>query len=362
MSEHPPRAGGASLDVLRFLAAGFILLFHFGASAPRNLHDLVPVLGQGWLATDFFLLLSGFILMRAYGPRLAAGRVNAPHFVVRRVMRLWPSHLVALILMWGAVTLATLQGHPPDHAEKYGAVAFWQEAFLIHGWGLSDTPAWNVPTWTLSALVVCYVLFSLYAGHVYSWSRRCLWLGLVFVLVAGEGLAALSGQTFVDLPFRWGLLRAIPLFLAGSLLERLTEGLRVTPRTYAAGLIGCLGGVLVLGSLPRHPATDLLLLGGLAAVLCLSAGVALPESRVTRRLGRASYSLFLTHSLIGAVALGIDGMLVHRFGLSEPSHWLVWSMSVIAAVLFALIFEAFVDRPLSERVTLWLNRRRTVVA
>ena len=61
------RMGGASLDVLRFLAALFILLFHYGSNAPRDLETIVPVFRQGWLATDFFLMLSGYVLSRAYG-------------------------------------------------------------------------------------------------------------------------------------------------------------------------------------------------------------------------------------------------------------------------------------------------------
>ena len=60
-----PRGGGASLDVLRFLAASFILLFHYGSTAPVDLASLFPIFKQGWLATDFFLFLSGYILSRA---------------------------------------------------------------------------------------------------------------------------------------------------------------------------------------------------------------------------------------------------------------------------------------------------------
>jgi len=358
---HPPkahgaRAGGASLDVLRFLAAGFILLFHFGESAPRSLRDMSPLFAQGWLATDFFLLLSGFILMRAYGPRLAAGRVKAPHFVIRRIMRLWPSHVVVLLLMLALVGVATLAGHPPGSAEKYGAFDFWAQLFLVHNWGLSAEPSWNVPTWTLSALLICYGLFSLYAGAVCGWSRGRLQIALLVVLAVAEGAAALIGHPFVDLPFRWGLVRAIPLFVAGSLLERLIQGVSVSPRAYFAGLAAALAGVAGLALLPRVAGVDLLILAGLAAVLGLSASVVLPETGLTKRMGRAAYALFLTHSLIGALALGFDTLLMRRFNLPEPVHWLYWLATLAGAVLFAFVFEALIDRPLSERVTRWLNR------
>ncbi|MDC7693887.1 acyltransferase [Asticcacaulis sp. DXS10W] len=351
-----PRAGGASLDVLRFLAAGFILLFHFGESAPRPLGELAPVMTQGWLATDFFLMLSGFILMRAYGPRLAEQRVSPVNFVSRRVLRLWPSHIVALLLMLLVVGVATMQGHPPGHAEKYTVWAFCEQLILIHGWGLSDTPGWNVPTWTLSALVVCYSVFSLCAGSVFRWRRMALITGLLAALSLALALAALIGHSFVDLPFRYGLVRALPLFFIGALMERLTAGVAVSPRIYAAGM--ALSGLIVVGlaSLPRHTLSDFTILGALAAVLVLSAGVSLPETPLTKRMGRAAYALFLIHSVVGAIALGMDGMLVHRFDLPEPLHWLSWGLCVVAAIAAAFVFEAGVDRPLSQWVSARLNR------
>lgn len=346
-----PRVGGASLDVLRFLAAGFILLFHFSESAPRPLSDLIPILRQGWLATDFFLMLSGFILMRAYGPALAQQRFSPVSFVIRRVLRLWPSHIVALLLMLLVVGLATVQGHPPGHPEKYTVWAFWEQLVLVHGWGLSDTPGWNVPTWTLSALVVCYAVFSLCAGFVFRWRRRALITGLVAALALALAVAAIIGHPFVDLPFRYGLLRALPLFFIGVLMERLTAGLAVSDRAYAVGM--ALSGLIVVGlaSLPRHSLSDLIILGTLAAALVLSAGISLPETTLTRRLGRSAYALFLIHSVVGGIALGVDGMLVHRFALPEPLHWLSWCMCVAAAIASAFVFEAWVDRPLSQWVT-----------
>lgn len=346
-----PRPGGASLDVLRFLAAGFILLFHFGESAPVPLNELTPVMAQGWLATDFFLMLSGFILMRAYGPRLAEQRVGPVGFVSRRVMRLWPSHVVALLLMVLIVGAATLQGHPPGHAEKYTAEAFWEQLILVHGWGLSDTPGWNVPTWTLSALVVCYSLFSPSAGGMVSWARWQLLTGMAVALGLALGLAALIGHPFVDLPFRFGLIRAIPLFFIGALLERLTAGVEVSRKTYGIGMAVSFAAIIGLSSLPRHAVSDLVILSALAAVLVLSAGVRFHENHLTKRMGRASYALFLIHSVVGAIALGVDGMLMHRFGLSEPLHWLTWGMCVALAVVAAFVFEAWVDRPLSQWVS-----------
>ena len=65
-SPSAPVRGGA-LDALRFLASMFVVLFHFGDEAPIPLADLHSVWERGYLATDFFLLLSGFVAYQTIG-------------------------------------------------------------------------------------------------------------------------------------------------------------------------------------------------------------------------------------------------------------------------------------------------------
>ena len=55
-SQTGPSRGGL-LDALRFLAAGFVMLYHFADDAPTPLGRLSPLFDDAWIATDFFLLL-----------------------------------------------------------------------------------------------------------------------------------------------------------------------------------------------------------------------------------------------------------------------------------------------------------------
>ncbi|MFT4089894.1 MAG: acyltransferase [Asticcacaulis sp.] len=343
-----PRAGGASLDVLRFLAAAFILLFHFGVRAPTPLADMYPVFSQGWLATDFFLLLSGFILSRAYGKRLFDGRISRVNFVIKRVARFWPSHAIMLFAMLGLVVAATAIGIPPDHSE---ADLFIYQLFLVYAWGVTSTEAWNVPTWTLSVLVVCYALFSLYAAKVY----KCRWwqwaLMLIAVLVVGNTLALMwAGSSLVDLSFRWGLLRGIPIFIIGSLLERLSAGFTINRRSYAGLIMVIIALVVILSGYPREIWLDNVILGLLGISIVLSAGVTFHENALTRRMGRMSLSLFLTHSFVGMAGFGVAEVISGRFSLSEPMQWLLWWGVFVGAIIFAALFDALIDKPLSERI------------
>src|SRR3712207_5722681 len=93
-AEADPLNRGGALDLLRFLAAGFIVLYHYEAYAPARFQDIHEALTRGYLGTDFFLMLSGYVLGRAYGPRL--DRVGPTGFLIRRVARVWPGHLIVL--------------------------------------------------------------------------------------------------------------------------------------------------------------------------------------------------------------------------------------------------------------------------
>ena len=348
----PARKGGASLDVLRFLAAGFILLFHYGSNAPVSLDHLTPVFAQGWLATDFFLFLSGYVLSRAYGERLMASSMRRTHFFLRRFARLWPSHILVLLAFGAFVIASSLIGYAPAHADKYGGLAFFAQAFLVHSWGMLPDPAWNVPTWTISALLICYALFSLYLPLIYRRSIVAMAAIAAGVLVSAHVLAlTLAHHAFVDLPFEWGLLRAVPLFVLGNLIERMTSSLRIGRKTFWLSLAGAFLGVAILAQLPRNSVVDTAILVLLGVVLAVSGAVTFRENAATQRMGRASFALFLTHSLVGAVWFGICPKLISHFGLGPPAQWGLWLTGVLVAILTAFAFDALVDKPLSERVS-----------
>ena len=144
----PARSRGASagaLDLLRFGAAAFVVLFHFGSSAPVDLTATYPMLDRGWLATDFFIIVSGYVLGRAYGDPLDDLRLSPMLFTARRLARIWPAHLIVLFGFAARVSL----GHSgaeialrPAGAAGFAAV---QLAVVLRGMG-------GPPLWPWAAL------------------------------------------------------------------------------------------------------------------------------------------------------------------------------------------------------------------
>ncbi len=83
----PPRSSPRlpGLEALRGVAAICILLLH-----TRAVFGGKPVFGKGYLAVEFFLMLSGFLM--AYAQEARMGRDFAPlAFMTKRYWRLWPT-------------------------------------------------------------------------------------------------------------------------------------------------------------------------------------------------------------------------------------------------------------------------------
>src|SRR5687768_5126464 len=84
-----------ALDSLRGVFALMVALVHLSALGHFFAWPLVRNAGFG---VDFFFVLSGFVLMHAYGGRVGSA-AQALDFLWRRVGRLYPLHLATLCVM-----------------------------------------------------------------------------------------------------------------------------------------------------------------------------------------------------------------------------------------------------------------------
>jgi peptidoglycan/LPS O-acetylase OafA/YrhL len=88
-----PRHRFAVLDGLRALAALMVVADHVNSP---TVQALTPHRG---MAVDFFFVLSGFVVLHAYGERLAGPRrIGVLHFMRIRLVRFWPMLLAAFVL------------------------------------------------------------------------------------------------------------------------------------------------------------------------------------------------------------------------------------------------------------------------
>jgi peptidoglycan/LPS O-acetylase OafA/YrhL len=339
------------LDALRFLAALFIVLYHVAERAPVSLFSLSPAFGRGYLATDFFLMLSGYVLARTYGPRVLNADVDTVGFLKRRVQRIWPSHLVMLALFVAFFVVTSTVGLTPQNPQWFAWDQLLPQALLVQAWFVPGTSGWNIPTWTLSALVVAYALFPSVWRRVAATNRPlqllamgvCAWVAIDFAALMAFGVHG------YQLPLRFGLIRGVPLFMIGLLVARLpvTELASRQAVPLAAATLAIIIGIQALGN---YDLFSLALLG----FLIYAAGASKPKAwRWAGAAGRLSFSLFLTNTLTAVVWFGLVRAVEQNIALPTAASWALWAAAIPATIVAAWVFERVVDAPLQR----WIKGR-----
>jgi peptidoglycan/LPS O-acetylase OafA/YrhL len=308
----PAKSHYVVLDGLRGVASVAVVVFHlFEAYAfgdPQR-----QIVNHGYLAVDFFFLLSGFVIAYAYDDRW--GRMGVGEFLRRRLVRLQPmvvagSVIGAALFAFqgfsiypkiggtgaGYVLLVMLLGCLMIPLPKSADLRGWDEIYPLNG------PAWSLFYEYLANLANALGLRRL--------SNRALGVLLALAALATLHLGLFGGQGHMiggwaldANGIRIGLTRVAFPFLAGILLMRL--GVRV--RSGNAFLVSSLL-LLVALCLPRFGGTDRVWVNGLYEAACvlllfplivaIGAGEKRadgPTLRIARFFGDLSYPLYITH-------------------------------------------------------------------
>jgi len=228
-----------ALTGARALAGLYILCLHFGhplfVGAPQWAETLRH---SGYVATSFFLMLSGFVLTIAYGNKLADGRMSGREFIVARVARVYPCLVLALVLMapfalvheWGWVT-----GTFGDASWKAKVATGLGHASMTHVLVPRLITSWNLPDWCVSVEMWFYVAFpaavawlltrararTLVAVAVAAWLVAVA-LALTYTIVQPDGIhAELESTAFWLSVLKFTPYTRWPEFLVGSALGAL---------------------------------------------------------------------------------------------------------------------------------------------
>jgi peptidoglycan/LPS O-acetylase OafA/YrhL len=350
MKSLPPRiARGGWLDALRFIVGALIILYHFREASPVPLPQLHPVFDRGYLLTDFFIIDSGYVLARIYGDRLASGQASPRAYARQRLLRVIPAHLVVSLILAALVAVAALAGVTPSNPRWFDWSQLPAQVLLVQAYGVPGGQGWNAPTWTLSALIGCYLLLPWICRALWRWPPVVVVVGATLLVAAADVAASLwLGDPIYRLPMRYGILRALPLFLLGVAAAFYGARVYVAPRR--AGGIG-VGAAVALVALHAFGAFSLLSLGLMTVIIWAAGAVpVLRPSRLIEHLALMSFSMFLTNEVTRIVWFGLLDAL-GQDALSPGVRWALWSIGFIGAFAAAAVFRYGFDRP----VQAWLN-------
>lgn len=368
----------AILDGLRGVAALVVIWYHVFEGFATS--PLDQKFNHGYLAVDFFFILSGFVVGYAYDDRWrkrpgnasgVCGGMGIKDFLKRRLVRLHPMVMLGSVL--GAVTFL-IQGSVQWNGTHvpFGAVmlAMLLGMFLIPAYpgapyevrGNNEMYPLNGPSWSLFFEYIGNILYALVLRRL---STR--WLSVV-VAVSGLGLAGYAvgglsgfghlgvGWSLTDLNLPGGFLRLMFSFGVGLLMSR---GFR--PWKVRGAFWICSAAVILLLSAPRIGGEDRMWLNGLYEAVCVtcifpllvyigaSGRLAGPVSgRICKFLGDISYPVYMIHYPF--MYLFYSWTFT---GVPFSEAW-PWAVTVfLGSIVMAYIVLKVYDEPLRR----WLSRK-----
>ena len=369
------------LDGLRGVAAMLVVAFHlfetYSKGAPYQ------IINHGYLAVDFFFVLSGFVIGYAYDDRW--DKMTTWGFFKRRLVRLQP------MLVIGAVIglLFYLFGDQPMFrliAETPGwklALVFVLGCFMIPVRPSMDVRGWdesfpiNGPQWTLFFEYIANILYALVFRHLPKWGlaicvavfaffTRDFTLGwdVLGIAPADQG-RVIGGWSVTVEQFYVGFTRLLYPFFCGLLISRIGKFIKVNGGFWWCSLI--LAIILIM---PRigAPTEQGFIFNGIYEAVCIlllfpllvmmGAGSQIKGEKslkICKFFGELSYPLYITHYPL------IYMQMAWTASHPEAPVWQHVMMSV--CVFFMAIFLAWAtlklfDEPVRKWLTEhWLKRK-----
>jgi len=299
------------LDGLRGLAAIIVVVFHiFEAHATSHLDQII---NHGYLAVDFFFMLSGFVIGYAYDDRW--GTITTGNFFKRRLMRLQPMVIMGMIIgavgyYFGASNLFPMIGTMPVWKVLLTMlVGFTLLPVLpsmdIRGW--NEMHPLNGPGWSLFFEYIANILYALF---VRKFSKTGLLIlvflcgaTLMYYAVTSQNGDVIGGWSITPEQLRIGFTRLMYPFFAGLLLCRVVKIKQINGAFLWSSLL-----LLAVLAFPRVGGADGLWMNGLyeslaiifvfPLIIYLGAGGTVRNKvslKIYKFFGDISYPIYITH-------------------------------------------------------------------
>lgn len=354
------------LDGLRGVAAVMVVIFHtFEAYADSN--RFKQIVNHGYLAVDFFFLLSGFVVAYAYDDRWT--RMSLGDFFKRRLIRLQPMVILGSII---GAALFYLQSGPVfpliAHTPVWKMLLVMLVGFTllpllpsmdIRGWQEMhplDGPAWS--------LFFEYLANIFYALGLRKFSKRALsilvflsGLFLVQYLLFGGRGDVIGGWAVDAKQLHIGFARMLYPFFGGLLLMRLGKRIHIRHAFPVCSLL-----LIVSFCLPRFGGPAHLWVNGLYESFCIlllfplivaiGAGDRVTSPATTRAckfLGDLSYPLYITHYPLIYVYTAY--VITRKTPALQGALW--GALLLLTAITIAYASLKLYDEPIRR----WLQRR-----
>lgn len=354
------------LNGLRGVAALMVIWYHVFEAFATSPFD--QKFNHGYLAVDFFFILSGFVIGYAYDDRW--GKMKPKDFCKRRLIRLHPMIIMGTVL--GVITYLIQGGEKWDGAQVSLSVIMF--AMLMHLFLIPALPGsgaevrgngemypLNGPAWSLFFEYIGNILYALFLRKL---SNKAL---LIFVVLSAAGLAAFAvfnfsgyghlgvGWSLADNNLAGGMLRVLFSFSAGLLMSRLFKPVYIKGAFWI-----CSVAIIVLLSMPYIGNSDAMWMNGIYDAVCtiilfpilVYLGASEKKTgKITTRfckfLGDISYPLYIVHYPF----MYLFYSWVWKEGYSFSQTWHVALALFFGNILLAWLILRWYDEPVRKYLT-----------
>ncbi|HEY4875177.1 MAG TPA: acyltransferase [Puia sp.] len=353
------------LDGLRGVASVIVVAFHlFEAHSTSHLDQII---NHGYLAVDFFFVLSGFVVGYAYDDRW--GRMSVGDFFKRRLVRLQPMVIMGMIVgalffyfqdsaMWPMIhqvpvwkmLIVMLIGFTLIPVPPSMDIRGWQEMHPLNG------PGWSLFFEYIANILYGVVVrkFSKIVLSVFVFLAACALIQLAVTSPAGD---IIGGWSIDAEQLRIGFTRVIYPFFAGLLLYRAGKLIHIKNAFFWCSLL-----ITIVLVMPRIGGSEHLWMNGLydsltiififPLIVFLGASGEVTgkfSSRICKFLGDISYPVYITHYPLIYIYTG--WVSNHKATIGQGLPFAI--LTFIASILLAYACLKLYDEP----IRLWLKKK-----
>ena len=305
------------LDGLRGVAALMVIWYHVFEGYAFAGGTTIDTFNHGYLAVDFFFILSGFVIGYAYDDRWGKN-FTMKDFIKRRLIRLHPMVIMGAVV--GAITFY-IQGSVQWDGTHIGismvmlsllCTIFFIPAMPGVGYevrGNGEMFPLNGPCWSLFFEYIGNILYALFIRRL---SNKALTIVVVLLGVALASFAIFNvsgygnigvGWTLDGVNFIGGLLRMLFPFSMGMLLSRNFKPMKLRGAFWICTLI-----MIALFAVPYLEGTESICTNGIYEAFCII--IAFPillrigasgtttdkkSTQICKFLGDISYPIYVIH-------------------------------------------------------------------
>ncbi|MBS0124927.1 acyltransferase family protein [Thetidibacter halocola] len=327
-----------TVQFLRFVAAGMVLIAHVSFFVHHRVDTDVRILGEVAQGVALFFVISGFIMTVTASPHS-----GEPGFV--RYFAL--SRLIRIVPLYWAVNAAKLLGFVlvPGMIAANPTVSnvVYSLLFLPAKNADGNIEAFYGVGWSLNFEMAFYALFAL-----------ALLLGkrptrfTIPILLAAGALSFLKTEAWPTAAYL--LSPALFNFVWGILIGEWYLSGRKLPVPIAVALIaaGTAATFVPLAALQGLLVTKVHMGAIVLGFVALEDRIGQAIPKLLTFLGDASYSLYLTHPMVGVLSV----VVLHKL-----APWMPSSLIFVLTVLLCLVFSAASFIYFEKPITLWLRKR-----